>query len=147
MKLAEAQVARERHDREVVTRERAREEALSTLHSISTSGARKASSTPVTLSRAGGYQVDMLGGKRGACRKDSRCFRFEPPPPSPGSMLKGLLCARIFARTGERCGCHANEHDDLGSHQRGEPHLVDEKGLCYKISMMGGGGVHVRRQC
>ena len=143
-KLAESQIASERQEREERAREReerlAAQEREAKLPSY-IPGVRKSSATPTALSREAGYQVDIMGAKRGACRKDSRCSRFEPPPPTPGNVLGGLICQRIVAN-GTRCGHHANDHDHLGHLQPGEPDLVDEKGRAFKIRMLGGGGAH-----
>ena len=68
------------------------------------------------------------------CLTDSWCFRFEPPPPKPGAMMSTLICVR--------CGFHANDHENLGSKGAEEPDLVDERGRCFRIRMLGGGGVH-----
>ena len=88
----------------------------------------------MALRERGGYQVDMFGVKRGACTKDSSCYRFAPPPPTAGRVLAQATC--------ERCGRGSSDHEDFGVKAAGEPDLVDEQGRCYTIHLTGGGGVH-----
>ena len=86
------------------------------------------------LRASGGYMVDMFGRKRGACLKDTSCYRFAPPPPTAGRVLAQATC--------ERCGRSAGDHEDFGGRRDGEPDLVDEQGRCYRITLEGGGGAH-----
>jgi hypothetical protein len=81
-----------------------------------------------------GYAVDMFGAKRGRCKVNSSCFRFKPPHPKAGQMMATAIC--------DRCGHHANEHENRGQHQRGEPELVDENGRRFRVSLKAGGGAH-----
>ncbi|KAL1515745.1 hypothetical protein AB1Y20_002361 [Prymnesium parvum] len=77
----------------------------------------------------GGYQVDLFGTKRGRCRQNTRCFRYNPANTKVnGCAMQGMGAVRC-----QRCGFANLDHEDLGQLQDGDPHLVDEKGNGWKF--------------
>ena len=84
-----------------------------------------------------GWLVDMFGVRRGRCIRDSSCWRFDPPPPTAGKVLASNWCRRCkrSADDHEHCGLKAP-----GTNNPNEPDMVDEKGVCWKLKVSGGGG-------
>ena len=74
-------------------------------------------------------QVDLFSTKRGRCKQNTRCFRFDPPNvKTNGCAMKGM-----GAVTCTRCGYTNLDHEDLGPWKEGEPQLVDERGRGWKF--------------